>query len=906
MGMQKRGGTALLPPGEGAPKGRMREAAARALTLLATLVLTLPILAQSPVTVPRAHFGFNIGDDYSLANYTRMIAYWQKLDRESDRLSLVDIGKTSEGRTMTMAVVTSPANQSKLAAYRDIAKRLSKAENLTESQARELAAEGKAIVWIDGGLHATETLGSQQLIETVYRLTSANDFETRRILDDVIVLACIANPDGMELVSDWYMRESDPTNRSLAGIPTLYQKYAGHDDNRDFYMSALSETRAINGVLYRDWFPQIVYDHHQNGPEGTVMFSPPFRDPFNFNLDPLVITMLEEVSGAMHSRFAAEGKPGVVSRSASNYSSWWNGGMRTSPYFHNMIGILTETIGNPTPMQVPFVAARQLPAGDNPFPVEPQTWHFRQSIEYSVAANLAVIDYASRNKDRLLYNVYRMGRNSIERGSRDSWTTTPSDIAGANALQALRKLENRDARGYVIPSDQPDFLTAIKFVNALTWNGVDVLLASSDFRIGSKTYPAGSFVVKSAQAFRPQILDMFEPQEHPDDFAYRGAPPTPPYDNAGWTLAFQMGVHFDRLLEPFGGPFVPVAPEFKAPPGIVTQSERPAGYLFSHDANDAFIAVNRLLAAGDSVYWLAQAYSADGQNWPAGTHYVRAGDATLATLQRLAKETGLSFHAVSRTPDREALQLRPVRIALWDEYGGSTASGWARLVLEQFEFPFTVVYAKTLDAGNLEDRFDVLILVDGTFSANPPRAPRNVPAEYVDRVGGLTTGGTVPRLKAFLEKGGSILAIGNSANLGLLAGLPIPNAVAGLPNTRFYVPGSILQARVERNNPMTYGLDDRVNFFFDRSPVFELDENARRSGVRALAWFDTDKSLRSGWALGQENLKGNVAVLEAPVGKGKLVLYGPNIVFRAQPHGDFKLLFNGIYAGHAKAVELAR
>jgi len=876
----------------------------RALPVALLLLLTLPILAQSPVTTPRAHFGFNIGDDYVLANYTQMIAYWQKLDRESDRLSLFDIGKTSEGRTMTMAVITSPSNQSRLAVHRDIAKRLSRAESLTDSQARDLAAEGKAIVWIDGGLHATETVGSQQLIETVYRLISANDSETRRMLDDVIVLACIANPDGMELVSDWYMRESDPTSRTLSGIPTLYQKYAGHDDNRDFYMSALSETRAINNVLYRDWFPQIVYDHHQSGPAGTVMFSPPFRDPFNFNLDPLVITMLEEVSGAMHSRFAAEGKPGVVSRSASNYSAWWNGGMRTSPYFHNMIGILTETIGNPTPMQLPFVAERQLPVGDNPFPVEPQTWHFQQSIEYSVTANLAVMDYASRNKDRLLFNVYRMGRNSIERGSRDTWTTTPATLTGATGIQALRKPEDRDPRAYVIPSDQPDFLTAIKFVNALTRNGVDVLRASSDFRIGSKPYPAGSFVVKTAQAFRPQILDMFEPQQHPDDFAYPGAPPTPPYDNAGWTLAYLMGVRFDRLLQAFDGPFVPVERELRPAPGAITQSERPAGYLFTHDANDAFVAVNRLLAAGESVYWLTEQFSVNGRNWPAGAHYVRAGDATLTRLQRLAQDTGLSFQAVSRSPDREALQLRPVRIALWDQYGGSAASGWARLVLEQFEFPYTVVYAKTLDAGNLEDQFDILILMDGTFSATEPRAVRNVPDEYADRVGGLTTGATVPRLKAFLEKGGSILAIGNSANLGVHAGLPLSNAVGNLPNTRFYVPGSILQARIDTNNPITYGLADHSDFFFDRSPSFQLGDNARQRGLRALAWFDTEKSLRSGWALGQEQLKDTAAVVEASVGKGRLVLYGPNILFRAQPHGNFKLLFNAIYAGHAKAVEL--
>jgi hypothetical protein len=875
--------------------------------VLFILLFTLTALAQSPITAPKAHFGFNIGDDYSLANYTQTIAYWQQLDRESDRVSLMDIGKTSEGRPMTMAIVTSPANHRRLAAYRDIARRLAKAENLTDSQARELAAEGKAIVWIDGGLHATETVGVQQLTETLYRLTSTNDSETQRLLNDVIVLFCVANPDGMELVSNWYMREPDATRRSLASIPTLYHKYAGHDDNRDFYMSALSETRAINTVLYRDWFPQIVYDHHQTGPEGTVMFSPPFRDPFNFNLDPLVITMVDEVGGAMHSRFAAEGQPGVVSRSAATYSTWWNGGMRTSPYFHNMIGILTETIGNPTPMQIPFVPNRQLPAGDNPFPVPPQTWHFRQSIEYSVTANFAVIDYASRNRDRLLFNMYRMGRNSIERGNRDNWTTTPATLAGVSAstgFQALRKPEDRDARGYVIPADQPDFLTATKFANSLVMNGVDVLRATSDFRIASKTYPAGSFVVRTAQAFRPQILDMFEPQRHPDDFAYPGGPPLPPYDNAGWTLAYQMGVRFDRILEGFDGPFARVEPGVRPVPGTISQVERPAGYLFTHDANDAFIAVNRLLAAGDPVFWLSGDYTVNGRSWRAGSHFVRAGDGTLRLLQQLSQDTGLSFQAVSGAPDRDAMQLRTVRIALWDQYGGSAPSGWARLVLEQFEFPYTVVYPKNLDDGNLEDQFDVLILpADATFSTEP-RASRNVPSEYADRAGSLTTGVTVPRLKSFLEKGGTVLAIGNASNLGAHLGLPITSVVAGLPNSRFYVPGSVLETRVENDRPLTFGVPDRIDVFFDRSPAFKLGENAQSSGVRSLAWFDTEKPLRSGWALGQETLKDASAIVEASVGKGKLVLYGPNILFRAQPHGNFKLLFNAIYAGHARPVDL--
>jgi hypothetical protein len=867
----------------------------------------VPSLAQQRVTTPKEQFGANIGDDYFLVNYSQMTEYWKKLDQESERLRVVDIGKTSEGRTMTMAVVTSAENQRNLDRYQDISRRLARAENLTEAQARSLANEGKAVVWIDGGLHANETLGAQQLIETVYQLVSATDSETNRFLNDVIVLAAIANPDGMELVSNWYMRQPNPTLRSLTGVPTLYQKYSGHDDNRDFYMSALSETRAINAVLYRDWMPQIVYDHHQSGPEGTVMFSPPFRDPFNFNFDPLVMTMLDEVAGAMHSRFAAENKPGVVSRSAATYSAWWNGGMRTSPYFHNMIGLLTESIGNPTPMQIPFVPGKQLPTVDSPFPIGPQTWHFRQSVEYSLTANRAVLDYASRNKDRLLFNIYRMGRNSIERGSRDSWTATPRAVAEVQAtpqssrsIEMLRKPESRDSRGYVLPSDQPDFLTAVKFVNALIRNGVRVERTTAAFRVGNRAYPAGSFVIKAAQAFRPHILDMFEPQDHPDDFAYPGAPPTPPYDSAGWTLAYQMGVRFDRILDAFDGPFQLIQGEASPTAGTITMVDRPAGYLFTHEANDAFLAVNRLLSTGESVYWLTQEYNVAGRSWPVGTHYLRAEDATLAKLQQLSRDVGLSFQAVPRAPERQALQLRPVRIALWDRYGGSAPSGWTRYVLEQFEFPHTVVYPQRLDAGNLADSFDVLILVDdSTFATGAVRPPGNIEPQYADRTGGLTTATTVPQLKKFMEAGGTVLAIGGSTSLGVHAGLPIADAVAGLPNTRFYVPGSILQARVDRDNPIAYGLPERVDFFFDRSPSFRLD-----AGAKKVAWFDSDKPLRSGWAYGQAHLKDTAAVVEVPVGKGKLVLYGPEVLFRAQPHGTFKFLFNGIFAGHAQPVDL--
>ena len=380
------------------------------------------------VTSPKQQFGHDIGADYQLPNYKALTEYWAKLDKESDRMKVVEIGKTAEGRPQLMAIVTSPDNHKKLDRYKEISRRLALAEGLTDDQARALAREGRAVIWIDGGLHATEVLGAQQLMETVYQLVSRTDAETLRLLDDVILLAVHANPDGMDLVSDWYMREPEPTKRSSSGIPRLYQKYVGHDNNRDFYMSAQAESTNMNRILYHEWFPQIMYNHHQTGPQGTVLFAPPFRDPFNYVYDPLIPAQLDLVGAAMHSRFAAEGKPGATTREGAGYSTWWNGGLRTTVYFHNIVGLLTETIGNPTPIEIPFLPDRQLPSSDLFYPIAPQKWHFRQSVDYSVTANYAVLDIASRNRENFLFNIYRMGKNSIDRGSRDNWTAYPSRI----------------------------------------------------------------------------------------------------------------------------------------------------------------------------------------------------------------------------------------------------------------------------------------------------------------------------------------------------------------------------------------------------------------------------------------------------------------------------------------------
>jgi hypothetical protein len=929
------------------------------------LVLVLFITAAAPISVittPKQHFGFTIGDDYQLATYDQFVSYWQKLDRESDRMKVVEIGKTAEGRSQLMAIITSPENFRKLDRYREISRRLATVDGLDDDGARALAKEGKAVVWFDGGLHATEVLGAHQLIETVYQLVSRNDPETLRFLNDLIILAVHANPDGMQLVSSWYMRRPDPERRSLQALPVLYEKYAGHDNNRDFYMSNLPESINMNKVLYSEWFPQIVYNHHQSGPAGAVMFGPPFRDPFNFNFDPMVPIGIDVIGAAMVNRMAAEGKPGYTSRKGSTYSTWWNGGLRTTPYFHNMIGLLTETIGSPTPMAIPFVPSKLLPDSSLYFPIEPQqTWHFRQSIDYSVTANYAVFDVASRNKDHLLYDIYRMGKNSIERGSRDSWTTTPRRIAAAQAALAsrggrggrggsgeapvssdeppapgggaggggrgatveefktlLRDPAMRDPRGFILPSDQPDFPTATKFVNALILNGVIVHRAASAFTVAGKTYPAGSFVIKTAQPFRPHVLDMFEPQDHPDDIPYPGGPPTRPYDNAGWTLAYQMGVKFDRVLDAFDGPFEKVNGLQQPKAGRVAQvASDPV--LLDHASNNAFIAVNRLLAAGRDVRWVP------------GGQFAVIGAAS-AELTKLASDLGVSFTtAASRAAVDGAIRLRRPRIGLADQYGGSMPSGWTRFVLEQFEFPFEVVYPASLEAGNLSSRFDVIVFPSGVGPA-PSTGGRggrggvgegggrggisdlsDVPEQYRPMIGSYNGPEVMPALKSFVDAGGILVGVGRSTtNLAQLFGLPVSNHLVErapdgssrpVPVEKYYVPGSVLRVAVDNTQPVAQGLDNQVDVFFDNSPVFSLAPDAALKGVRPIAWFDTAHPLRSGWAFGQGYLEGGVEAIEAKVGKGTLFLFAPEVTFRGQPHGTFKFLFNSILMGGARPGE---
>lgn len=662
-----------------------------------------------------------------------------------------------------------------------------------------------------------------------------------------------------------------------------------------------------------------------------VVYIPPFRDPYNYNLDGLVMNLTSELGTTMHSRLVSEGKGGSGSNSVGSYSTWHNGMVRSTPYYHNAIGILTELIGGPTPEDIALVPEAQMARNDIPLPMAPRRWHLRDSIDYQWSMNRAVVDYASRNKERLLFNIWRMGMNAIERGSTDTWQMTPTmveklkDAAGPNARTmdpalletVVRTPENRMPRGYIInPQTQRDLPASVAFLNTLIKNGVDVEIASQPFTVNGTRYPAGSYVVKTAQAYRPHVLDMFEPQDHPHNTEYPGGPPKLPYDVAGYTLALQMGVNFDRIQDGFEVQTTKAADLLAPPAGRVIGSGR-AGFVIGHEENNSFILTNRLLAAGITPEWIGQSVRANGETMGAGAIWVPASEQASTIVREAVGPLGIDAHAVARRPAGDGMALKPVRIGLVDRYGGVMSSGWTRFLLEEYEFPFEVVYPQALDAEDLSAKYDVLVFTDTVApalnaegyrrtNAWPQPAAETLPAEMRGWLGEVTTEATLPRIAEFARKGGTVVTIGNSNRLAHLLGAPIQpalvkqenGAAVPLPTTEFFLPGSILSAAVDTTNPLAYGMPERTNVFFSNGQTFRVMSDTAQSVVR----FDSDKPLVSGWEHHQERLHDTTAVVDVDMGEGKLFVYGTEVIQRAQPQGTFRLFFNGLLYGPASSA----
>jgi hypothetical protein len=853
--------------------------------------LTCASIAFSQPPSPADVIGFVPGSDYKLANWDQLVEYYRALDDASDRVQLVEIGRSVLQKPLLLLYISSEDNLSRLEDWREMSESLARAR-IDDATARRYADEGKAIVWLDAGLHATEVAPSQMMPHLAYRIVTEDSAEMQKIRDNVIVLLmpCM-NPDGLDIVASWYQRNLG-TPFETTRPPELYHHYVGHDNNRDWFMNNMPESKAVTEVLYRKWYPQIVYNHHQTGPAWARIFLPPFADPVNPNIHPGVTTAVNMVGTAMANRFAMQQMPGVVSD--MTYSMWWNGGMRTVPYFHNMIGILTETShSSPTPRyydpekRPEFVGnprrGNRAPTSATdvfyPYPWEGGDSRFADAVRYTLTASMGVLDIAADLRQKWLYDIYRMGRDAIERGE-------------ASAPAA-----------YIIPAgqDQWDPGEADALVNVLLIGGVEIEQASSEFTVDGKRYGAGSYIVSGAQAFLPFVIDLMEAQDYPDRRRTPDGPPDPPYDLAGWTLPMQMGVTVDRVTTAVNAEANRLSDYVTPRPGQVSSGR--VGYLLSHRPNASVVAVNRLLAMGESVHWAGDAL---GDDHPRGTILVEAGSDTEARLETLARELGVDFVGIDETPDVVMHTLRPVRVGMYKSYVANMDEGWTRWLLEDYDFDLTSLHDEDLRTKDLS-AFDVIVLPHQSAERIlNGHATGTMPDAYV---GGMGLRGAM-ELERFVEAGGTLVALDGASDFAIEQfGLPLKNVTAGVASSKFFIPGSLVRADVDTDHPLAWGMQEEVATSFVRSRAFDIVELTRereggreetktppRLPVENVVTYAEEDILMSGWALGEENhIGGKGAVVRVRLGQGEIILFAFRPQFRGQPRGTYKLFFNALH-----------
>lgn len=851
----------------------------------AVLLLGSPWQAEAQdIPAPEEIFGFQVGADYKLASYPQMMEYYNALDQASDRVRMVTIGESTMGRPMVLLIISSEENMRQLDRWRSISEQMSRAR-IPRDEAEQLAGEGKAVVWLDGGMHATEMAHGQMTSELAWKVAAEESPEMRRIRENVITLIMpMINPDGLEIVRDWYMQTLD-TPYQDSGPPWLYQKYVGHDNNRDWFMNNMQETQVVNRVLYHEWYPQVVYNHHQTAPYWTRIFLPPFSDPVNPNIHPGVTSGVNMVGSAMSQRFAVKDMPGYISD--NSYTMFWNGGGRTAPYYHNMIGILTE-VAHPSPTpdyydpeDKPSRVGSGIPTDGTdifyPDPWEGGESHFRDAVDYMIQGSMAVLDIAAERKRQFLMNIYNMGQDAITSG------------------------EEGNPYAYVIPREQWDEGEATNMVNILMRDGIEIHRADRSFSAGDSTYPAGTWVIEAAQAYQPMVKDMLEPQNYPTRYQYPGGPPDPPYDLAGWTLPMQMGVRVDRVDSAFDYRGTMLEELQNPQPGEISGGSD-YGFVLSHKPNFSARAMNRLLGDGHTLYWTKEAFSQGGDEFEAGSIVIENSSGSRAAVSAVAEEMGLDFHGLSGEPDITLYEVRKPRVGLYKSWDASMDEGWTRWMLKEYEFDVDTLHNRNIRNDDLS-RYDAIILPDQSPSdILHGEDPDDMPPKYV---GGIELGG-MQALREYVMEGGTLLSFDSASDLLIEQFLlPVDNETEGASRTEFFIPGSLIRATVDSGNPLAFGMQPEVAASFSHSRSFSVDwpvsdeEDSLQiepPPIHSPVRYAEEDLLMSGWALGEQRyLGGESAMMNIRFGEGNLVMYAFRPQFRGQPRGTYKLIFNPLF-----------
>ena len=846
---------------------------------------------QGSVPTPESSLGFAVGADFKLATYDESIAYFQKLAAASNRIRLVDVGKTSTGHPWTLAIISSPENLAKLDRLKQIAQQIAHPTGLTDAEARHLAAEGRVFVDISGGLHASEIAGSQHTIQLAYDiLAHPDDPKIKAILEnDVLFLWPSINPDGQNIVVNWY-RENVGTPYEVSPLHEVYQKYIGHDNNRDAYMLNVVESRVV-ARTWREWEPQIIYVQHQTAPFPTRIWLPPFAEPIAPRVPALMSRQVNTIGMTIAQALESNGQVGAT-HMGTGFDAWYPGYIDYMPMLQNINAYWTETAlyryATPhfyTIGDFPDDMRNLRPQSLYPSPWPGGWWRLRDAVDYMRTASMATLDYAAKYREELLYNRYQAGRNAIKR-----YTAEPP-------------------YAYVIPQTQRDPGTAAEMLRRLAFNGVRVGQLDRDVTMDGALQRRGSWVIPMDQEFAELVRQLFEAQEYPDLREYPEGPPEQPYDAAGWTLPFQMDVNVIEVRSPLAAdaraaikpvrgkptdvhasPDAPFSTDSIAA-GIVTPAAAVTGsgdrLAVDPAQNDAFRLIGQALAAGGSLGVMP---GAKGQ----GGRYVVSG-VPMSRLEGWARD--LSLRAERASPKSAAIPATRLRIAVFKPWTASMDEGWTEWLLDRYGLSYTVIAPVDVQSGDLASRFDVILMAsDSRRSIMNGYSAGTVPPRYS---GGVGDAG-VRALDGFVRDGGTLVCLNESADFAISAlGLPVKNVVDGVARKDFFASGSILEVITDPTHPLMAGMPERAKVFVDDSPVFTTTEGFEGA---ALAKYAPSGSPRlSGYLLGEKYLHDNAAALDVKHGRGRVVLIGFRPQWRGQPFGTFRVVLNAALFSRAMA-----
>ncbi|MBN1271013.1 MAG: hypothetical protein JXB26_01975 [Candidatus Aminicenantes bacterium] len=838
----------------------------------------------SAQTSPEDFLKFKVGADKKLADYSQIRAYFQQLGNETPLLTVFDIGQSVRGKTMTMAVITSEENMARLDDLKKVTKKLRDARGISEEEAQRLALEGKIFVLITCNLHATEIASSQMALELAYDLvTGKTPFDAAKVLEDVVVLLVpTSNPDGETMVTEWY-RKYVGTKFEGGRMPWLYHDYAGHDNNRDWFMFNLPETRAITRVLYHDWIPQIHIDEHQMGSTGARLFVPPFMDPPIPNVHPLIWRSVNLCGANMSYALQANGFKGVVHD--RSFTGWWIGACDDTSWLHNCTGLLSEMASANIASPI-FIESIEIPDSyvekrmNFPDPWLGGWWRLRDIVEYELCLSKSLIETAYLNKEKFLFNFYRMNKDGIEKAQKD------------------------DPYAFVISAEQRDVPTTYRMLDILKFGGVELKQAKKEFVADGKIYPAGSLVVLMAQPYRPYARTLLEKQKYPDIRQYPGGPPVPPYDNAAWTLPLQMGVSCERIEHPFKAELTPLD---EVKPSKISSIPETASYLvLDSKTNVSYSAAISLLQKKVDISRSRQGINGKDFHACTGSFIMKNSPAVRETLSPFVEKHFLPVYTLESVEDIPNDKVLPLRIGLYRSWRSNMDEGWTRYVLDDLKIPYTTLRNKDFkgtkkEKADLKSSFDVIIFASenadiiklgkpGSSSAYR-RYFSPMPQEYE---GGIGKEG-IEALKSFVEKGGILVTLNDACDLIFEEfSPPARNSLERVSRDKFFCPTSILNVEVDPSTPIGYGLPRNTAVMFSSSLAMSTSIPSPQWNRKVVASFPQEDILLSGWLLGEEYLSRKAAVVDLSYEQGHIILIGIRCQWRAQSHGAYKFLLNAL------------